>query len=181
MVDMNDFAVSRTVYRLKEIDRSRVHHYQTIGARHYFAENLALIHVGIYGDGVTRHHDGPPQPAHELEDVGAPRLSKYAELVLDTHNRAELVEVLGGKRIVVGIIDVDLDPDLVRIIISLRPVVQSSDEKRLIFVGNPFYGVYQIIGKCRDAARAWKTTADETDTGPYGPYYVGFSHLNAPS
>ena len=120
-----------------------------------------LLGAGVAEHGVQRRDDRHPQVAQQPHDVAAGRAAEDAVLVLQADDvGVGEVEEIGRPQVGVDLLLLDLEPDLRRVVVPLRNVVDRHHEA----IGPGILGGdrrAQVVGERRDPALPRQVIADE--------------------
>ena len=109
-------------------------------------------------------HDRHIQSRQQRQDIRTGIAAENSELMLERHDiEVSGVEHIGGVRVVLQLLIVDLDSHDRGILVALPDVIHRDDE-RLRGGTRQRHRVLQIVGERRDSAATWERVPDECKT-----------------
>jgi hypothetical protein len=172
MVDSGDALRGYPIALHQELTGPLRHHHHLIRPSGQGDEHAPLALRRLIEDRVQGDHEGLAQALHQLQHIRPVRPAEDPILMLETHPiDGRLVQVSGGRPVILRDIGPDLENHLGPVIVALRGVgegdhLNGGEEGRRIFrpsLGCPLgfcHRLRQIMGERRDPAR----------TGHVGPH-----------
>ena len=161
--DEVNFFFGDAVEVAKEGDGAAAHDDEAIGELGQLEEDLALVGVGLFEDGVEGGDDGHAEFAQESEDMAAGGAAEDAVFMLETDQIHVVdVEEVGGALVGGEFVLLEFEANAGRVGVALRGVVDGDGEAGEVGESGG-EGFAEIGGEGGDAAAAGQVVADYGD------------------
>ncbi len=168
MSDEVDLGLGDAVNVLEEGSGLFGHHHDAGGQIRQTHQDAPLIGAGDVQNRVQGRDDRHPQVAEQAKKVTAGRTAVNPVLMLDADDiRVGEVEIIGCPQVAVQVLLVDLEPDLRRIVVSLRAIVDRNHEALGVWELARHRRMH-VVCKRRDAALSGKIIPHERNLLDFG-------------